>query len=126
MIKHLEALMFRKIATALALTFALSSATLAQGVSGAWDLVINGPEGAINATATLKQDGEKVTGSIDTPQGKADLTGTLKGKAINVGFTIAGPQGNLEIKVTGEVDGPNMKGMIDFQMGQAEFTAKKK
>lgn len=118
--------MFKKIAVATALTFALGSAAFAQGVSGAWDLAINGPEGPINATATLKQDGDKVTGSIDTPQGAAQLTGTLKGKALNVTFTIPGPNGNLDIKVNGEVDGASMKGIIDFGMGMADFTAKKK
>ncbi len=62
-------------------------------VAGAWDLSINGPEGAITAVATLKQDGEKVTGSIESPQGTAELNGTIKGKALNVSFTIAGPNG---------------------------------
>ena len=36
-------------------------------VTGAWDLSINGPEGAITAAANLKQDGEKVTGVIESP-----------------------------------------------------------
>jgi hypothetical protein len=95
-------------------------------VAGAWDLTINGPEGAITAVATLKQDGEKVTGSIESPQGTADLAGTLKGKVLNMSFTIPGPNGNLDIKVNGEVDGASMKGIIDFGMGMADFTAKKK
>ena len=118
--------MFRRIATAVALAFALTSAALAQSVAGAWDLTIVGPEGPITATATLTQDGEKVTGSIDTPQGTAQMAGTLKGKALSMAFTIPGPNGNLDIKVNGEVDGASMKGIIDFGMGMAEFTAKKK
>ena len=118
--------MLRRFVAAVALAFALSSAAFAQSVTGAWDLTINGPEGAINATATLKQDGENVTGSIDTPQGTAEMKGTLKGNALNLSFTIAGPNGNLDIKVTSEVDGASMKGIIDFGMGMADFTAKKK
>jgi len=118
--------MFRTFAAATALVVALGSSALAQSVAGAWDLAINGPEGPISATATLKQDGEKVTGSIDTPQGAAQMTGTYKGKTLNLAFTIPGPNGNLDIKVTGEVDGASMKGMIDFGMGMADFTAKKK
>jgi len=119
--------MFRRFAAALALTFVVGASALAQGgVTGVWDLTVNGPEGAITATATLAQDGEKVIGAIETPQGKAELTGTLKGKAINVSFSIPGPNGPLDIKVNGEVDGASMKGMIDFGMGMADFTAKKK
>jgi len=118
--------MFRNIAAALALTFIVGSSALAQGVAGAWDLTVNGPEGPIAVTATFKQDGEKVTGAIETPQGKADLTGTLKGKALNISFSIAGPNGPLDVKVTGEVDGAAMKGIVDFGMGMADFTGKKK
>jgi hypothetical protein len=126
MISGLEDLMYRRIALAALIAFALSTSALAQGVAGAWDLAINGPEGPINATATLKQDGENVTGSIETPQGTAEMKGTYKGKALNLAFSIQGPQGPIDIKVNGEVDGASMKGIIDFGMGMADFTAKKK
>jgi opacity protein-like surface antigen len=126
MINGLEELMYRRFLLAALMAFALSSAAFAQSVSGAWDLAIQGPEGPISASATLNQDGENVTGSIDTPQGKADMKGTYKGKTLNMAFTIQGPQGPIDIKVNGEVDGASMKGVIDFGMGMAEFTAKKK
>ena len=107
---------------------ALASAVLsAQAtVAGSWELSINGPEGVISATADLKQDGEKLTGTITSPQGSVELAGTYKGKTVNLAFQIQGPQGALDIKVNGEVDGADMKGIIDFGMGMADFTAKKK
>lgn len=105
----------------------LAAGAYAQGdVSGAWELSINGPEGVITASATLKQDGEKLTGSITSPQGTAEMTGSMKGKALNLSFSIQSPNGPIDIKVNGDVDGNDMKGMIDFGMGMAEFTAKKK
>ncbi len=105
----------------------LSAAVGAQGnVSGAWDLNINGPQGAITAGATLKQDGETVTGTIDSPQGTAEMKGSIKGKTLTLSFSIAGPDGPLDITVSGEVDGDSMKGMLDFGMGQADFTGAKK
>jgi len=119
--------MLRVFSAILALALTLSAGAYAQtSVAGAWELTINGPEGPITATATLKQDGENVTGSIDTPQGVAEMKGTFKVKTLNMGFTIQTPQGPLEIKVNGEVDGASMKGIIDFGMGMADFTAKKK
>ena len=119
--------MFRTFVAATALVMALGTSALAQSVAGAWDLTIIGPDGGpITATATLKQDGEKVTGSIESPQGTFDVAGTIKGKVLNVTFTIQGPNGPLEVKVNGDVDGASMKGIIDFGMGMAEFTAKKK
>jgi hypothetical protein len=119
--------MLRVVSAVLALSLMLSAGVSAQsGVAGAWDLAINGPEGAINATATLKQDGDNVTGQIETPQGVAEMKGTYKGTTLNMSFTFQSPQGPLEIKVNGEVDGASMKGIIDFGMGMADFTAKKK
>ena len=119
--------MLRIFTAILALGLILSAPAYAQSsVAGAWELSINGPEGPITATATLKQDGENVTGSIETPQGVAEMKGTFKGKALNMAFTIQSPQGAIDIKVNGEVDGTSMKGIIDFGMGMADFTAKKK
>ena len=69
----------------------LGASTSAQSVAGDWDLSINGPEGVITATATLKQDGEKVTGSITSPQGTVELTGTVKGKTLNIALPDPGP-----------------------------------
>ena len=119
--------MLRVLSLAVAFAFVVGVAPQAQGsVAGAWDLTINGPQGAITATATLKQEGDNVTGAIDTPQGSAEVKGTLKGKTLTLGFSIAGPDGPLEIKVNGEVEGDTVKGMLDFGMGQADFTGKKK
>ena len=119
--------MFRKIAVAAALALALGTAALAQtNVAGAWDLSINGPEGPIAASCALKQDGEKVTGTLESPQGTVNVAGEMKGKTLTMAFQVQTPQGPLDIKVTGEVDGSNIKGMIDFGMGQADFTGKKK
>jgi hypothetical protein len=119
--------MLRVFSAVLALGLLVSASAYAQtSVAGAWDLSINGPEGPIAASATLKQDGENVTGSIETPQGVAEMKGTYKGKALSMAFTIQTPNGPLDIKVNSEVDGATMKGVIDFGMGMADFTAKKK
>ena len=119
--------MFRVLSLAVIFAFVLGVAPRAQGnVSGAWELNINGPQGAITAGANLKQDGENVTGTIDSPQGTAELKGTFVGKTLSVSFSMQGPDGPLDIKVNGEVDGDSIKGMLDFGMGQADFTGKKK
>ena len=110
-------------AIALLLTVGVSAQS---NVAGTWDLAINGPEGPITANAVLKQDAEKVTGTLSSPQGEVQVTGTLTGKNLAAAFTIVTPQGNLDIKLTAEVNGAEMKGMIDFGMGQADFTGKKK
>ena len=118
--------MARLFSTLCAVVF-VTAALLAQAdIAGDWDLSINGPEGVITATASLKQDGEKVTGSITSPQGTVELAGTYKAKKVELAFQIQSPNGPLDIKVNGDVDGADMKGIIDFGMGMADFTAKKK
>jgi hypothetical protein len=120
--------MLRVFSVILAAALFVSVNAYAQGgVAGAWDLSITGPEGPVNATATLKQDGEKVTGSIESQAGTAELTGTMKGKTLNMAFTVQTPNGPLDVKVNGDVDGASMKGTIDIGgMGMMEFTGKKK
>ena len=85
--------MLRVFSAILALALTLSASAYAQtSIAGAWELTINGPEGPITATATLKQDGENVTGSIETPQGIAEMKGTFKGKALNMALQHRGPE----------------------------------
>ena len=44
--------------------------TLAQaGVAGAWKLTFQTDQGAVDADMMLKQDGQKVTGSLDQSAG---------------------------------------------------------
>jgi hypothetical protein len=118
--------MARLFSTLFALAFATALLSAQSNIAGSWELTINGPEGSLNATAALKQDGDNLTGTITSPQGTAELKGTYKAKKVELAFTITSPQGELPIKVNGDVDGDDMKGIIDFGMGMADFTAKKK
>jgi hypothetical protein len=119
--------MARLFSTLCAVLFVTAALSAQSSVAGEWDLSITGPEGGvITASATLKQDGEKVTGSITSQQGTVELAGTYKAKKVALAFQMQTPNGPLDIKVNGDVDGSDMKGVIDFGMGMADFTAKKK
>jgi len=118
--------MARLFSTLCAVVFVTAALSAQASIAGDWDLIINGPEGVINATASLKQDGENVTGSITSPAGTVELKGTYKAKKVDLAFQVTTPNGPLDIKVNGDVDGAEMKGIIDFGMGMADFTAKKK
>jgi hypothetical protein len=118
--------MARLFSTLLAVVLVTGALSGQSDIAGDWELSINGPESVINATASLKQDGDNVTGSITSPQGTVELKGTYKAKKVELAFQIQSPNGPLDIKVTGDVDGADMKGIIDFGMGMADFTAKKK
>ena len=119
--------MSKLLSLVLALGLIFATGLSAQNtVAGTWELAINGPEGPITAGAVLKQDGDKVSGTLSSPQGETQVAGTMTGKTMALQFSVTTPQGPIDIKVTAEVNGSEMKGMMDFGMGQADFTGKKK
>ena len=119
--------MTRMLSLALVGLFVLTAAPLVQSdVAGSWELNINSPQGPVTATATLKQDGDKVTGTFSGPQGDVEATGTVKGNTLSLNFSVNTSQGSLSVTMNGEVDGSSIKGVLDFGMGTADFTGTKK
>src|SRR5262252_7484570 len=63
-------------------------------VTGAWAFTIMSEAGTGTPTVTFKQDGEKITGHYSSMLvGEADLTGTVKGQAIE--FTVRADLGGM-------------------------------
>ena len=110
-------------------------ATMAAGqtnkvdVTGVWVFTVESPAGKSNPTLTFKQDGEKLTGQYSSQlMGQADLTGTVKGQAIE--FVVsANVQGTaIDLKYTGSVDSKDsMKGTLSAgDFGNGTFTGARK
>ncbi len=119
--------MIRILSLAVVGLFLFSAGPLAQtDVAGSWELNINGPQGPITATATLKQDGDKVTGTFSGPQGDVETSGTVKGSTLSLAFSVNTSQGALSITMNGQIEGTSIKGVLDFGMGTADFTGTKK
>ncbi len=91
----------------------------AADASGTWAITIDAPTGPVEATLTLKQDGDKVTGSFTNPRGETPLTGTMKGDDLSV--TITAPMGTLVINA--KVADGKLVGNLDFA-GQAVVPVK--
>ena len=76
-----------------------TSAVLAADVSGAWQVTVETSQGTGSPTVVLQQQGDQLTGTFNSQVfGEAKLTGTVKGNAIEFGFT--GDAGGTSIKVT--------------------------
>src|SRR5919204_5417890 len=111
----------------LALVMTIASSAFAQsGVAGNWTLVFQTPNGAREANAVMKVDGDKLTGIISSEAGEAKLEGKVKGQTFNVSLEVQTPNGVLTIAINGEVDGDAMKGTMDFGQGTGEFTGTRK
>lgn len=104
------------------------AAQQAPNVTGKWAFSVVTENGTGTPTVTLKQDGEKLTGTYESPRlGVRQIEGTIKGR--DVRFVLANGEGGDSPVLTfiGVVVGTNeMKGELDMGgMGSATFTAKR-
>jgi hypothetical protein len=121
--------LFKTAVLVIGLAVASSAPLLAQGtnVTGEWSFSVTTDQGSGNPTFTFKQDGEKLTGKYSGTFGSADLTGTVKGNAIQFSFTadVQGQQAPITYK--GTVEKNTMKGTLDIAgMATGTFTGTKK
>jgi hypothetical protein len=57
----------------------------AQNVAGSWEMTVQKKKGGIQIwTLTLKQNGEQLTGVINSEGGDLPVTGTIKGQSFNL------------------------------------------
>jgi len=106
-------------------------------------VAVRGEGNRFDATMTGTLDGDKMKGSVDTPQGAFDFTGTRKaatastagtGSTSSKGSPVAGgswvltvnsPNGDLQVNLTVKQDGENLSGTISSQFGQSDFSSGK-
>lgn len=98
-------------------------------VTGNWSFDVQTDAGPGSAQASLKQDGEKLSGHYSgSTLGEAEVTGTVKGTAIEFAFN-ANVQGNsIPVSYKGTVESATtMKGTISITgLGNGTFTGTKK
>lgn len=112
---------------ALLLSLAVPAAASAQDISGTWDVTVTSPQGPLTIEAIVTQKGEAVTGTVVSPLGKADFTGTLVDGTLAVAYSLKVQDQSLDIKMTGKVQPDSMAGTIDLGgLGEVPWTAKRK
>ena len=108
-----------------ALAFAGQAAKV--DVTGKWAFSVETAAGSGNPTLTIKQDGEKLTGHYTGQLGEADFTGTVKGQAIYIKFSIDVQGNNLDYIYDGTIENKDaLKGKVSIVgLGDGTFTAKR-
>ena len=105
----------------------MSMAALAHDVSGKWTFNVETEAGSGSPTFVFKQVGEKLTGTYSGTFGTAELTGTVKGDAIEFSFeaTIVDQKG--KVVYTGKIEAADkMKGEVEFSgLGKGTWTGTK-
>ena len=104
------------------------SALFAADVSGSWEAQVETTAGSGSPSFVLKQAGDKVTGSYSGALGQAELTGTVKGEAIEFTFMVS-PQGDkVKVVYKGTIkSAASMAGTLVVEsLGEGTWTATKR
>jgi hypothetical protein len=108
------------------LVLAVSATAQSSNVTGSWDVTINSPQGPRTGQLFLKQEGEKLTGTIKSRFGETPLEGSVKGKEIKFKYTVKFQDQDFTIALAGAVDSDAMKGDADFGgLAQGDWNAKR-
>ena len=107
---------------ALLMTFAPLTARAATDVTGTWAGAMNGGQGGINLTFTFKQDGAKLTGTVDAGQGQpvAISDGKVDGDKISFKVVI---QGGATITHEGTINAAGDEIKLTSKSDQAAISA---
>ena len=100
----------------------------ALNISGTWNLSINSPQGPMDVTLSVTQNGTNLTGSTSSAIGNADIVdGAINGSNFRFTINLNSPEiGSLSVTFTGTVQGNRMSGSIDVPgMGSMDFTGSK-
>jgi hypothetical protein len=118
----------RPWAVVFALLLVAAPFALAQAdVDGTWKLTFLTDQGAIDADMTLKQDGQKVTGSLVSPQGEAPIEGTFNDGKLVLSMSVDAQGQALVITFNGALEKDTLKGDVDFGgFGSAQWSATRK
>lgn len=84
-------------------------------VAGKWNVTMELSSITGHPVLTLKQDGEKVTGTYEGRYGESPLTGTVKEKDITFTVTFVAEGMQTQGVFAGKVDGDTMGGEVSFE-----------
>jgi hypothetical protein len=84
----------------------------APAVAGTWKMALDTPHGQMPGALNLKQDGAKLTGSVDVEHmGSMALVGEVTGKKISFSIEV---QAGQKVTFNGAIAGDKMSGSMDM------------
>lgn len=94
-------------------------------LNGKWNITLSiAGMGEIPAVADIKQDGDKLTGTLSGPAGDLVIAGTVTGRTVKIDFEADTPQGKLPVSMTGDMGDTSVTGKASIAgLGEADWTA---
>jgi hypothetical protein len=93
-------------------------------LSGTWTLDASIAGNPLSNECTLKQEGQKVSGSCTGPRGKGEITGEVNGDNVTLSFGMGGYE--LVYSGTLEASGSAIKGSVSIAGVSGDFSATRK
>jgi imidazolonepropionase-like amidohydrolase len=95
----------------------------AGALAGTWSTTTNAGSQSISGTLTLQQQGERLTGRVETPFGTADITdGSTTGNGFRISTMINIAGQSTDITFEGTVSGNRMSGTVTSSHGSFPFS----
>lgn len=95
-------------------------------VAGRWELTVETQMGTGTPHFDLEQNGSAVTGTYQGQFGEAPVSGTIKGKDLQLSFKVNAQGMDYEIVYTGTVEGDTIQGKVSLgDAMQGTFTGKR-
>jgi len=106
---------------------AISLSAQEVNVTGDWEMIVTTPRGERTRDVHFKQEGEKLTVTMQGRRGEVTAEGTVKGNEIEWTITRSTPRGEFTMTYTGKIEGDTMSGEVQMgDFGSSEWKAKKK
>lgn len=95
-------------------------------VDGTYKVKVSSPIGEQEGKLVLKSEGNKITGTIEAPMGKADFSGNVNGNDVAWIMEISSPVGKAKLEFKGKVNGQDISGTVKTGIfGDFPFNGKK-
>jgi imidazolonepropionase-like amidohydrolase len=92
-------------------------------LTGTWNVTTSAGSQQIPGTLTLQQQGTRVTGSVETPFGTADITdGSATGSGFRIATTLNIEGQSTDLTFEGTVNGNQMSGTVTSARGSFPFS----
>jgi hypothetical protein len=98
------------------------AASPAVSAAGSWSITSESPQGPIQLTFNLKQEGATISGEVTSPFGTFPLSGTLSGNELSFAFTAKIQDQELPVTGKGSIDGDSIRGSMNAMGQDASFS----
>jgi hypothetical protein len=96
-------------------------------LSGRWVLTTTSKVGSQDVDLIVRQNGQELTGTVESSMGRVPYTGHVEGNAVTFSFTLHAAGRDLKINYIGQIEDDTMTGTTNFDaFGQGKFVAHRK